>query len=343
MAFVTIVSTRYQQDAPASTDLFSDIVNDLNFLNTNQNAPQDINGSPNVVNGSFELDQANGIVNPIGWNFVAGTGGSGSTTNTDQNHGAYSYKVVQPNVGGNTGGVLTGPYSGGNQFMNVSPSYAYQIVFSLKATRADVKNSCVVNWYNSSQAFLSSTTAVSIANGSSPTSWTAFASNILTPPAGAMFMQVIFNLGSDNVTPPGATANIFLDGIFITPYPQLSQAQDFTSTGTFTVPSGVYIIGIKGYGARNSGINTNTVGTQGPVGFGGYVEYFTRVEPGDTVTITIVNDLIGGSSTAVVLGTTLTVKNYQSGAKNPEGTASGGQVNVQGGSLAPNAHFTVVY
>lgn len=272
MPFVTIVAPRYAQDAPASTDLFADIVGDLNYLNANQNAPGVSLGVPNVVNGSFELD-ANGTVQPTGWNFVAGTGGSGAVDNTVQNDGAQSYKVVQGTAAGNTGGVLTGPYNGGNQYYTVSPQNSYMLRFMLKNNRADITNTVTVFWYNSTGGSVGSTVFSAIGS-SARTTW-IFYSFIVTPPSNAYYCQLQFSLGNNSVTPPGATGNIWVDGISFLPRPLFWAFATIDNDGaTFTVPAGVNMIKIWIKNYSNVGNNI--------VAFGPYVAINTF--PGEVFT-----------------------------------------------------------
>jgi len=323
MGFTVINAPRYAADAPVSTDLISDLYANEVYLNTNQNAPQDTGGSPNIVNGSFELD-ASGTATPTGWNFTAGTGGTGTVTNTQQNHGANSYLVTQDNTSGHTGGVLDGPYASGSQYMNVSPSLSYQVGFMLKCSRVDVLNSVVLNWYDASKSFLSSTTVKSIANGSAPTSWTTYVTSNLTPPASAEFCRIICNLGNDAVTPPGASTNIYIDGIFMRDRPSFSQSTAYTSNNTFTVPSGVFFVKARVYGSKIQTINGN----------GAYTENIYSVKPGDVATITI-SFGNGGSNSVALNGTTITATNGNTGGVN--GTASGGTLNLNGISPMPSA------
>lgn len=332
MSYKNIAAARYAADAPVSTDLLADMVANEDYLNTNQNAPQDVGGSPNIVNGSFELD-ASGTGTPSGWNFTAGTGGTGAVTNTQQNHGAKSYLVTQDNTTGHTGGVLDGPYSSGNQYMNVSPSLSYQVTFMLKCSRADVANSCVLNWYDASQSFLSSTTVKSIANGSSPTSWTVYTTGNLVPPASAEFCRLICNLGSDNVTPPGQSTNIYIDGISIRPRTPFSTSQVFTSTGSFTVPSGVFFLKFRMYGSTSSASSGV---------WGGYGETIASVKPGDVATITISNTA-AASSTIALNGTTYTVTNGKPSTGPTSGTSTNNTVNVTGGSGFTAVNFILEY
>lgn len=330
MAFVTIVAPRFAVNAPASTDLFSDIVTDLNYLFTNQNSPSVAGDAPSVANGSFEVD-ASGTIQPTAWNFVAGTGGSGSVVNTQYNDGAQSFQAIQGTVSGNTGGVLTGPYNqstASNLYYPISPNKAYNLKFMLMCNRADIQNSVVVLWYTNAQSFLGSNVIFSNSTGAAPTSWTVY-SYPLAPPVGVYFMQLQFNLGSNATTAPGATGNIYVDGISIKPREPFQLVQIFTSSGTFTVPQGVDKAWVKVSGAPS--VNGDTPG--------GYTEQiWTQMQVGQTIAITI-STAGGGTNTAVYSGQTITALN---GAGSTAGTASGGAYNLTGGSVVYSANSPFV-
>jgi hypothetical protein len=275
MAWVTILASRYSVNAPASTDLFTDIVGDLSYLYQNQNAPSMTVGSPNIVNGSFELD-VNATVQPTGWNFVAGPGGSGQVTNAQYNDGAQSYGASQPGGGsGNTGGTLTGPYNQSTlsqQYYPVSPSASYLLKFMLKCNRTDIQNSVTVYWYTNTYVANSSTPILTLATGSSPTSWTSYAFTV-TPLSGSYFCTIQFNLGSNSSTPPGATGNIYVDGVSMSLRPAFSEITSYTSNSTFTVPSGVYYVQVEFF------FNSSASG-----GYFYYSKVIISVKPGDTFT-----------------------------------------------------------
>src|SRR5882724_3609655 len=94
MPFVDIIDPRIAPDAPVSTDLMTDIRNDLRYLNGATLSPVTAGGAPLVINSSFEIDTP-GTVQPTGWTFVA-TGGSGQVyaAQNQQIHGSQSYQVI---------------------------------------------------------------------------------------------------------------------------------------------------------------------------------------------------------------------------------------------------------
>ena len=140
-----------------------------------------------------------------------------------------------------------------------------------------------------------------------------------------------------------------------TPGGGFSQAQVFTSSGSFTVPSSgkfkVTIIGGGSGGTRGDG--THTAGGAG--GGGSVVKWFTGATSGATANVTIgsggagivssvsTNGNVGGNSTFVLSGfTTLTANGGSAGiGTTPDGnsvaggTAAGGDLNIDGGRGSP--------
>lgn len=339
MAYVNIVAGRYAVNAPADTSLFADIVANENYLNNNQNAPAVAGDAPNVVNGSFELDVAT-TVQPTGWLFTAGTGGSGLVVNTTFSDGAQSYEAIQGTTAGNTAGTLVGPYNqatSSNQFYVCSPKKSYQLKFMLQCNRTDIQNSVVINWYSNAQGFLSSTPLLTLANGASPVAWTAYNFNF-TPPSSAYYFQIQFNLGSNSVTPPGATGNIFVDGISIsprTPFQTYSAYAATTSqTFTFTVPSGVYYVMAKLYASYS--LSGGLFGAPG-----GYAEVLISCKPGDTMTIVV---QAGSGTSSITYGALVISVTGGSGGTPGSGSATlTPSFGMTGGSMSKNPLIALLY
>lgn len=240
MAFVTINTARNAQDAPISQDWGNDVVNDLNYLFAQSSNTVDADGAPIVPNGSFELD-ANNSTTVTGWTVSLGTGATGIVTNSDQNHGAQSFKFTRDTTAGHNGGSLT------SNFMNVSPSLAYQVCFMNKNSEADVENTVQISWYTSSQSLISTTTIYDSNLGSNaPTTWTCFTSNNVVPPATAMFCKIILNAGIAAQTPAGTTS-IFFDGVFMKLRTMGVSRTAYTATTSITIPSGVFHTSIDAY------------------------------------------------------------------------------------------------
>ena len=331
MSFITIINSRFAVNSPASTDLFSDIVANLNYLFTNQNAPSVAGASPNVVNGSFELD-ASGTIQPTGWLFTPGTGGSGSVTTGQYNDGSQSYLVVQGNTAGNTGGILKGPYNQSTlsqQYYVVSPSKSYTLSFMIMSNRTDIANVVNVDWYTSTQSYISSVSVINEPTGAANTSWDNFSANV-TPPSNAYYATITFFLGNNNTTPPGATGNIWVDGITLSEYKPCQTGKAYTSgNNTFTVPSGIYTLKVTavsggGISGRTPILPNSCLG-------------FMSVIPGDTITINFGFQLIGSTYYSVFAYNTRSgaVISATSGgnANQFNGNPTGGYLNVAGYGL----------
>ncbi len=284
-AWVNIPSAAYAEGAPVASSAFAgNIVGDLNFLYANQVSAQDAGGVPLVCDGSFEAQAA---LTPgaslTNWVFAPGTGATGTVVNTYQNHGANSFQFTQGTVGGNTGGTLTSA-----NFMNVSPSMPFLLSFMLYSSRTDVQNKVVMNWYNSSGIILSSTTIYDSGAGGGRVAWIVFG-YILTPPPTAAFSKLILYGGANGGSPPASQASIYFDGISSSRRAPLSIVSTFTSSGTFTVPPGVFFVALEFF---------DNTSRSGIVSFQ-YSKRTLPVNPGDTITITST----GGATTANYNGT----------------------------------------
>jgi len=121
--------------------------------------------------------------------------------------------------------------------------------------------------------------------------------------------------------------------------------QAFTSSGTFTIPSGVTAIKITvvgGGGAGGSGSTTSSIATGGGGGGGTAISYLTSLTPGNTLAVTIGGGGSGastgnagsGGTSSVASGTqTITTVQATGGGTGPGsgGAGSGGIINIGGG------------
>jgi len=125
-----------------------------------------------------------------------------------------------------------------------------------------------------------------------------------------------------------------------------TRGQIFTSTGTFTVPSGVtsvkvYVAGGGGNGGLASGTNSTTGGGGG----GGLaIKYITGLTPGATITATV-GGVAGTSSfgaycsaTGGATAPTASATNAV-GAGGAGGTATGGDINLSGGAGSTSVNY----
>lgn len=113
-----------------------------------------------------------------------------------------------------------------------------------------------------------------------------------------------------------------------------AQMQEFTSSGVFTVPTGVTEITVEVIGAGGSGGGNGSGGGGG----GGYSSGTFTVSPGSSHIVTIG---AGGSETATTFGMLITATAGQNGTSVPNptiggggtgGTGSGGSMNHTGGT-----------
>lgn len=304
----------------ASQALLGAMLDDLDYLFSTGFNLSDLVGVPVLQNNSFEADP-NGTsgASMTAWTFAAGTGGTGTVVNTEQNHGSNSFKMTQDTTAGHTAGTLTN-----NDFLAVSPNIAYRIRFLLKCSAADVKNQLAVQWFDSSQSQIGSDQVlVTIARGSSPTSWKEFVTDDFAPvtsPSVAVWMKVKLLGGQDTGTPPAATTSIYWDGIQIVPRPALSTFYAVTSTQTVTIPPGSNQVAIRAWARTFTNLGFGKA-------WGGYAEHCEKIQPGQTVVITI-NNASGASSTlGVGASTTITLVNGNN-STGANGTSTGANLNA---------------
>jgi hypothetical protein len=127
-----------------------------------------------------------------------------------------------------------------------------------------------------------------------------------------------------------------------------SASQAFTSSGTWTVPSGITQCKVRvwGGGGGSGGVGASSNGSAGGGGAGGFSEsIITGLTSGTAIAVTVgTSGGAGGAATGGGNGGTSSFGSYLSalggygGSPNPSGngggggTASGGSLNVQGGS-----------
>jgi len=332
MSFVTITSGRYAVGAPVAIGLFADIVNDLNFLNGVNTSAVDAGGAPLILNGSFESPSVATSTTPDSWTIVNGNAGAAILINTDQNHGAQSLKFVRDTTAGHSGGTATSPFFNVSGGPTSNTGSAYVLTFMIKSSRTDVSNTVVVNWYAADQSSLSSTTVFSETTGT--TAWTTY-QYIITPPATACFGKVVLS-GGTSTTTPASTASIMFDGVSACARPPFLQSSAFGSSTTFTIPNGCYWARVRIWGCRIGGTSSSS-----PY-FGGYCEKTFRTTPGSVATITVTNTPNGTSSVSLS-GNSMSVQNANISIPQGSGGASGGTIQLEGGSTADTVHISIEY
>lgn len=150
--------------------------------------------------------------------------------------------------------------------------------------------------------------------------------------------------------------NLVTAGTLLFLYEQQFGSQSFSSSGTFTVPVGVYSIDVEMWGGGGPGGNTSATGINtygGPGGGAGYCAGVMPVTPGQAITVTVgiagvsLTGASGGTSTMTNgAGVTFTATGGTAGdtvsgpavglTGNP-GTASGGAKNFHG-TIGPTGY-----
>lgn len=184
------------------------------------------NGCPNLINGSFELDQDNnGIAD--NWTSAAYPSGTVALDNSSGNydHGAWAVKFTQASGGGSNGG---GTYTS-NDFLPVSPNKNYALRFLTKSSVANFSNQVNILWYKADQtASTTPSTTVWSDNSANPTSW-AYRAGTATPPSDAFFCKVQIVGG---VVGNANTGSSWFDGV---EFFKLNQNY-YNPGGSFTIP-----------------------------------------------------------------------------------------------------------
>ncbi len=132
-----------------------------------------------------------------------------------------------------------------------------------------------------------------------------------------------------------------------TPFSNIHGFQSFTSSGTFTVPAGVYLLIIEAWGAGGGGggsLSTTDSGSGG--GGGGYGIKRLAVTPGQVITFTIGAGGTGGTSGGGTGGTggstnIAGVIGVAGGAGGPGGSTPIGSRTPGAGGAVPTADFGI--
>jgi hypothetical protein len=166
--------------------------------------------------------------------------------------------------------------------------------------------------------------------------------------AGATTLDVITATNAGNVTIAGTlTAATVVGGL------PGSQGQTFTSSGTFTIPTGVTAIKmtiVGGGGAAGAGGGIN-IASGGGGGGGAAIKFLTGLTPGNTLTVTV--GAAGGTSSvasgtqsitpvSATGGATGTASNGFAAAGGSGGVGSNGDINIGGGGGGSAFYVNVV-
>jgi len=156
------------------------------------------------VNGSFETDtNADGI--PDDWSISTYVGGSVLTDTASSSHGAISLKFSS--VGAGAGVAST------SSFYEVEAGRNLALEFSIISANANTENKVEVYWYNSTQTFISSSTAYHNTT-TNPTVWTRN-TYTATAPSTAKYAKIVLS-GVMPTSTVHSTTNF--DDIVMIPY-----------------------------------------------------------------------------------------------------------------------------
>lgn len=137
-----------------------------------------------------------------------------------------------------------------------------------------------------------------------------------------------------------------------------AQGQAFTSSGTFTIPTGVTAIKMTIVGGGGAGGSTSSTGVQGGGGGGGAaIKFLTGLTPGNTLTVTVgaaagTSSVASGTQSITTVsatgGANATNNNFTFGLGGTGGVGSSGDLNIGGtgggyGFAAPNTCTTFAY
>jgi hypothetical protein len=153
--------------------------------------------------------------------------------------------------------------------------------------------------------------------------------------AGATTSDVITATNAGNVTIAGTlTAAAVVGGL------PGGQGQAFTSSGTFTIPTGITAIKMTIVGGGGAGGSTSSSGTQGGGGGGGAaIKFLTGLTPGNTLTVTVgaaagTSSVASGTQSITTVsatgGANATNNNFLSAVGGTGGVGSNGDLNIGG-------------
>jgi hypothetical protein len=158
----------------------------------------------------------------------------------------------------------------------------------------------------------------------------------IVSPAIDVTTPITVSDGGTGLTSVGTSGNVLTSNgtawTSAAPAGGFSNMQVFTSSGTFTVPTGITKVKVTVVGGGGNGGNTSGTGTaQGGAGGGAAIEYISGLTPGNTVSVTV-GAAAGTSSFGAFCSATGGANGTETSAYNTgAGTGSGGNFNVSGG------------
>lgn len=229
---------------PTTKDFADEVIDNLNFLNSQVGAS---GGITNIPNGSFENDgDSDGV--PDSWTQVDGSSGGAtyslSGASGDQVHGQYGYKVTADATNG--GGTLTT-----DDFLACNPSEWVNISFWHKIQAGnDWTHKVTLLWYQYDQTASAVTTSTDIYNeATSETAWTRFTRGGKAPSDAAYFKVRLDSAPSGGTT---ATA-VYWDDVRIWTRPDQIVLRETGSTTSWSSGHTTATISASGTLATNDG------------------------------------------------------------------------------------------
>lgn len=148
-----------------------------------------------IENQSFETDDDSNSI-PDNWTMT--TAGTSTLTRitTDHNHGLACLQITSATAGGS---------KASSAFFEASPSTEYEGALDLKCDVATVDLTIQIEWFDNSQASLSTSNIYNKASGN-PTSWTRYTGLSVTSPASTKF-------GKLHIINNGTTGQVKVDNV----------------------------------------------------------------------------------------------------------------------------------
>ena len=207
----------------------------------NQSADVQANEGVRPVNGSFEFDtQVTG--QPDNWSGVVGTNGTVELS-TDSVHGLKSLKFTGTDATG--GGVYT------SDKFDVLAGGSIDIEFSYKSSAVDTLNKIDVNWYNSADALVT-TSSVLNEGAANPLTYETSVVSITAPATAKRAEIVLTGVDGTGTTIIGST---YFDGIAVRLYTELPLIRPTITDPAITDPA----ITISGTGTIADSVNSTSI------------------------------------------------------------------------------------
>jgi hypothetical protein len=300
-----------------------------------------------VPNGSFEVDSDNDG-KPDEWTVpLLYPGGSFAFETSDVGHGARAVKFTHPGGAGNGGGLLL------SAFMECSEKRAVMLQWLHKSSVAGMKNRIELLWYDKAKVLVGGTTIYS--STANPTSWTV-QTGVAMPLTNARYFTIRIIAGETDVSTGGTS---YWDDVRLVEAPTtfeheyVFEGESADRTVKWVCPTGVKLCYVEVEGGGGGGAAGDDQGGNGAAGggSGAYAAKYLTPTEGNTYTLQIGKLGAGGTAsqqsgtaggTSSISGTGITTLQatgggagtYSQVSGGAAGTASGGDVNINGSAGA---------